>query len=171
MRGFAAALLVLGSLLLAACGRRGTSASEERPADPYALSEGQAAQTRSLDEVLPETAEADRLVIREGGHTCCVSAEDIRKKPVWSEVTDPEEIAEVRRSLTFAGRAYLNPCMCCGDPGMDWYKGDELCAITTVKHGKAIMKSRTEVVNLDQASRDWLRSWLREHGVPEDQMK
>ena len=66
--------------------------------------------------------------------------------------------------------------MCCGYPGIDWYKGKKRLALTAVQHGMGIRwkKFGTSYVGpirfygdvpLTTDSALWLIDWLRGHGV------
>ena len=80
-------------------------------------------------------AEADRVVIRDGGFGCCTKPE---RDPVLLVLTDTKEIAELRGIFKFKDRGSNSECMCCGHPGIDWWKGDELLARTAVQHLTAL---------------------------------
>ena len=80
-------------------------------------------------------AEADRVVIRDGGFGCCTKPE---RDPVLLVLTDPKEIAELRGIFRFKDLGSNSSCMCCGHPGIDWWKGDELLARTAVQHLTAL---------------------------------
>ena len=57
-------------------------------------------------------------------------------------LTDPKEIAELRGIFKFKDRGSNSECMCCGHPGIDWWKGDELLARTAVQHLTALRWKR-----------------------------
>ena len=80
-------------------------------------------------------AAADRVVIRDGGFGCCTKPE---RNPVLLVLTDPKEIAELRGIFRFKDLGSNSSCMCCGHPGIDWWKGDELLARTAVQHLTAL---------------------------------
>lgn len=80
-------------------------------------------------------AAADRVVIRDGGFGCCTKPE---RDPVLLELKDPKEIAELRGIFKFKDLGSNSSCMCCGHPGIDWWKGDELLARTAVQHLTAL---------------------------------
>ena len=84
-------------------------------------------------------AAADRVVIRDGGFGCCTKPE---RDPVLLVLTDPKEIAELRGIFKFNDRGSNSECMCCGHPGIDWWKGDELLARTAVQHLTALRWKR-----------------------------
>jgi hypothetical protein len=84
-------------------------------------------------------AAADRVVIRDGGFGCCTKPE---RDPVLLELKDPKEIAELRGIFRFKDLGSNSSCMCCGHPGIDWWKGDELLARTAVQHLTALRWKR-----------------------------
>ena len=84
-------------------------------------------------------AEADRVVIRDGGFGCCTKPE---RDPVLLELKDLKDIAELRGIFRFEDRGSNAECMCCGHPGIDWWKGDKLLARTAVQHLKALRWKR-----------------------------
>ena len=84
-------------------------------------------------------AAADRVVIRDGGFGCCTKPE---RDPVLLVLTDTKEIAELRGIFKFKDRGSNSECMCCGHPGIDWWKGDELLARTAVQHLTALRWKR-----------------------------
>ena len=84
-------------------------------------------------------AEADRVVIRDGGFGCCTKPE---RDPVLLELKDPKEIAELRGIFRFKDLGSNSSCMCCGHPGIDWWKGDKLLARTAVQHLTALRWKR-----------------------------
>ena len=84
-------------------------------------------------------AEADRVVIRDGGFGCCTKPE---RDPVLLELKDPKEIAELRGIFKFKDLGSNSSCMCCGHPGIDWWKGDMLLARTAVQHLTALRWKR-----------------------------
>jgi hypothetical protein len=118
---------------------------------------------------------ADRLVVREGGFNCCGP---VRGEKVLFEITDPDELAEIYDNIQFRERtnAKLGACMCCGFPGMDWYRGWRRLALTSVQHGKAIRWKGFPAGNywpgrgyagdapLTHESSIWLTEWLIAHG-------
>lgn len=114
---------------------------------------------------------ADRIVVREGGHTCCVTPEEMLLQTVYYSTTNALEISQVIEHTDFRPTLDYNPCMCCGQPGIDWFKGDERLAITTWKHGYGILMEDGFVGMLTQDSKQWLNKWLLDHGVTEEQMK
>lgn len=76
-------------------------------------------------------ADADRVVIRDGGFGCCTKPE---RDPILLVLTDPKEIADFNALFKFEDKGANSSCMCCGHPGIDWWKGDVLVARTAVQH-------------------------------------
>lgn len=103
-------------------------------------------------------AAADRVVIRDGGFGCCTKPE---RDPVLLELKDPKEIAELRGIFKFKDRGSNSECMCCGHPGIDWWKGDELLARTAVQHLKALRwKGFHGDAELTPEASDALTAWF-----------
>ena len=80
-------------------------------------------------------AGADRVVVRKGGFGCCG---DPDKAPVLCTLTDPSEIAAFGELFTFKDLGMNGSCLCCGYPGIDWWKGDRIVARTSVQHLKGL---------------------------------
>jgi len=119
-------------------------------------------------------AQADKIVIRDGGFNCCSS---IDKQKVLFVVTDKDEIETVRNNIRFAKDAPRGMCMCCGGPGMDWYKGNGRM-LTAFQHGVAIRWSGFAAprkpfrkrdaygdFTLTEESQAWLKEWFKSHGL------
>ena len=117
---------------------------------------------------------ADKIVIRDGGFDCCSS---IDKHKVLFVVTDKDEIETVRSNIRFIKDARRDRCMCCGGPGMDWYKGDKRM-VTAFQHGVAIRWSGFAAprrpfrprdgygdFTLTEKSQAWLKEWFKSHGL------
>jgi len=110
-----------------------------------------------------QISEADRIVVRDGGFDCCRSVE---KDKVLFEVTDPAELAEVHRRLEFKRGQEGGSCLCCGYPGIDWYKGDTRLALTALQHGCALRwKGFADDAPLTRESSEWIVEWLASHGA------
>lgn len=108
-------------------------------------------------------AEADRVVIRDGGFGCCTKPE---RDPVLLELKDPKEIAELRGIFKFEDRGSNAECMCCGHPGIDWWKGDELLARTAVQHLKALRWKRFHGdAELTPEAAEALSAWFSARGI------
>lgn len=75
--------------------------------------------------------DVDRVVVRDGGFGCCC---DIDKAKVYCVITNSEEVAAVKRMFRFCGKD--EGCKCCGEYGIDWWRGDERIAVTAIHHGE-----------------------------------
>ena len=108
-------------------------------------------------------AEADRVVIRDGGFGCCTKPE---RDPVLLELKDPKDIAELRRIFRFKDRGSNSECMCCGHPGIDWWKGDKLLARTAVQHLEALRWKRFHGdAELTSEAAEALTAWFAARGI------
>ena len=108
-------------------------------------------------------AEADRVVIRDGGFGCCTKPE---RDPVLLVLTDTKEIAELRGIFKFKDRGSNSECMCCGHPGIDWWKGDELLARTAVQHLTALRWKRFHGdAELTSEASEALTAWFSARGI------
>jgi hypothetical protein len=111
-------------------------------------------------------AQCDRIVFRDDGF---VTSRPIEEQGVLFEITNPTEIREVIDNLKFQTEQKTKSCFCVGYPGMDWYRGQERIAATSVQHGRAI-RWQGHFVNdalLTEESGAWLRQWLMRHGLTE----
>jgi len=108
-------------------------------------------------------AEADRVVIRDGGFGCCTKPE---RDPVLLELKDPKEIAELRGIFKFKDLGSNSSCMCCGHPGIDWWKGDMLLARTAVQHLTALRWKRFNGdAELTSEASEALTAWFAARGI------
>ena len=108
-------------------------------------------------------AEADRVVIRDGGFGCCTKPE---RDPVLLELKDPKEIAELRGIFKFKDLGSNSSCMCCGHPGIDWWKGDKLLARTAVQHLTALRWKRFHGdAELTSEAAEALTAWFSARGI------
>ncbi len=108
-------------------------------------------------------AGADRIVVRDGGFDCYGAVDD---QPVLFEVTDLDEIREVRKRLQFEREQETTSCFCCGYPGIDWYEGDKRVALTSLQHRYRIRwKDFPGDARLTDESSHWLTYWLARHSV------
>ena len=123
--------------------------------------------------------EADRIVVRDGGYNCCGS---VKNDPILFTVTDPEEIGAVFDHIRFVvfTNELAGGCMCCGYPGIDWYKGRKRLALTSLQHGHNIRWKQFGTsyfgpfrsygdIPLTLDSSVWMLSWLQGHGVTNGQ--
>jgi hypothetical protein len=114
-------------------------------------------------------AEADRIVIRDGGFGCCRNVDDAK---IFFQIKDIMEIKKVYSKLKFQRQQYFSACGCCGYPGIDWYKGDKRIALTALKHGKRLKwKGFSTPEALTDESSKWLVAWLVKHGVNKKKYK
>lgn len=106
---------------------------------------------------------ADRIVVRDGGFNCCASVDADR---ILFEVTDEEELREVQHQLTLEPGRPDSSCMCCGYPGIDWYRGGRRLALTSIQHDEAIRWiGFPGDFALTPSAKAWLTGWLKRHGV------
>jgi hypothetical protein len=122
-------------------------------------------------------AGADKLVIRAGGFNCCG---DVSNNKVLLTVSDPQSLKDIKEHIVFRNHtikhSYDESCMCCGYPGLDWYKGNHRIVLSSVQHGHAIRwKGFTSLrlfylfkvfygdAPLTEESAQWLNQWLKEH--------
>ncbi len=125
----------------------------------------------------PAIADADRIVVRSGGFDCCHPLKDTN---ILFQVTDPKDVAAVKTNIRFQAKtttnAFYETCLCCGCPGIDWYKGTKRIALTAMQHGDSIRWrgfSTTRILGfrvgygdgpLTDESREWLGKWFKLHG-------
>jgi hypothetical protein len=113
-------------------------------------------------------ADADRVVVRDGGFNY---DGDTGRDAVLFQVTDLKEVQQLRENLVFEKQQQLSVCACRGYPGVDWYRGEDRMAITSIQHGRAVRwKGFQGDVRLTEESGAWLVQWLTEHGVDEAKM-
>ena len=106
---------------------------------------------------------ADAIVVRDGGFDCCHSVDG--QKAVF-RVTDAKEIKEVADHIRFQSPQVMDGCMCCGCPGIDWYKDGKRVALTSVQHGNALRwKGFPGDARFTQESATWIVAWLAKHGI------
>ena len=109
-------------------------------------------------------AGADRIVIRDGGFDCCESIEDIDKERVFVEITNAVEIAAFTSMIQFEDGPMDPPCMCCGYPGIDWWKGGKRVALTALQHGEALRwRAFSGDCPFTKESSNALARWFKEH--------
>ncbi len=108
---------------------------------------------------------ADRIIIRNGGYNCCGSVDD---DSVLLTITNPEEIAKFNATLQFETNQTWNACMCCGFPGIDWYRGKYRLALTGLQHGHALRwKGFPGDAFFTKQSSQQIAQWLLDHGIPD----
>ena len=78
--------------------------------------------------------EVDRLRVRSGG-TC---HRDISGEKTLFEVSDPAEIQRLVGSWKVEDKQSGFHCMCCGEPSLEFYKGDQLITTLGFHHGRSL---------------------------------
>jgi hypothetical protein len=113
-------------------------------------------------------AEADRIVVRDGGFDCCVSEEAIDRQPTLAVLTNAADVAAFTAMIQFEdGPAGGWQCMCCGHPGIDWWKGAERLALTSVQHGQALRwRTFSDDYPFTEESAAALARWFEAHSLP-----
>ena len=108
--------------------------------------------------------DADRVVIRDGGGLCHSNPD---KEPVIFEITNKAEIAAFNDMFKFAGRTM--PCLCCGYPGIDWWRDGKRVAVSALHHGNALrVEGIVGDMRLTIESGRRIQEWLEEKcGIPE----
>ena len=88
------------------------------------------------------------------------------------ELREPKEIAELRGIFKFKDLGSNGGCMCCGHPGIDWWKGGEKLAQTALHHGKTVWwDGFTWDFVLTEKSQKEIAAWLSSHSIPLDNAK
>ena len=77
---------------------------------------------------------ATRLRVRTGG-TCCRS--EAEERTIFEE-KNPDEIKRLVENLQVDEQKSGFHCMCCGDPTLEFYKGDSLIAMIGFHHGRSL---------------------------------
>ncbi len=113
-------------------------------------------------------SEADRIVVRDGGFDCCVPEEEIDRQPVLAVVTNAADVAAFTAMIRFEdGPSTGAYCMCCGHPGIDWWKGGERLALTSVQHGKGLRwRTFSDDYSFTAESASALSRWFEARGIP-----
>jgi len=112
---------------------------------------------------------ADRVVVRDGGFDFDANTDS---QPVLFELTDPRDIKDLREGLAFQTGQERSSCACNGYPRVDWYRGAEQIAVTSIQHGRAIRWIDFQGdAQLTEESAAWLVPWLVEHGVDQARME
>ncbi len=127
----------------------------------------------------PAIAGADRIVVRGGrGFDCCGPMDETN---ILFVVTEPDQIAEVANRIRFESRtttnSFLETCLCCGGPGLDWYRGKKRIVFTAMQHEHGIRWRGFSTMHilgfrvaygdgpLTQESQAWIKKWFRSHGI------
>jgi len=117
---------------------------------------------------------ADRIVVRDWGFNCCRS---VKNAPAFFTVTDPSEIQDVHNHIKFIGitNELTYGCMCCGDEGIDWYKGFRRLALTSRQHAQSLrwkgfscsylgpFRVSYGDIPFTDDSAEWINDWIGSH--------
>ena len=107
--------------------------------------------------------QADRLVVRDGGYNCCGPVDG---QAVLLIVTNRQAIGELSGMIQFESNRTWSACMCCGYPGLDWYRGKQRIALTSLQHGQALRwKGFPGDARLTPVSSERVIEWLAQHGI------
>ena len=151
------AFLLLSLLVLAAVPARAGDPATNAPAL------ARAEQAHFLDVV----SGADRIVIRDGGFDCCTK--DVDKQRILATVDDPAEVKAFTAMVRFTEEHGFGHCLCCGFPGIDWWKGNRKLALTSVQHGDGLRWSGfSDDYRFTPESAAALAAWFRSRGLPFD---
>lgn len=108
-------------------------------------------------------AKADRVLIRDGGYNCCGPVD---KQAILLTITNQQEIAKLNEIIQFETNQTYDGCMCCGFPGLDWYRGKRRIALTALTHGHAVRwRGFPGDAQLTSTSSELVVEWLARHGV------
>jgi hypothetical protein len=92
----------------------------------------------------------------------------IQHEETLAEVTDATEINRFIHGIVIEERRSGGSCACCGNPTFEFYAGDRLLAMIGYHHGERLRwaggKWRGDG-ELTAASREFLFTWLSQHGV------
>jgi len=86
------------------------------------------------DALLAALGSADRLQVRSGG-TC--HRNEAQEQTLF-ETADPAQIRSLRASIEVVDERSGFHCMCCGDPSLEFYRGDKLVATHGFHHGRGL---------------------------------
>jgi hypothetical protein len=107
---------------------------------------------------------ATRLRVRSGG-TC---HRRIDQEKTLAEITNTDEIELIVKSISINEEKSAFHCMCCGNPTLEFYKGEKLLAMVGYHHGQSLRWADGLWPGdgmLTTQSMDFLISWLARHGV------
>jgi len=122
-------------------------------------------QYRWMDSLRKAIQGTTRLRVRAGG-TCYPRSEEEEETLV--EITDAEEIDRFVKGILIDESQSGGHCMCCGSPTFEFYAGERLLAMVGYHHGERVRWAGgtwTGDGELTDPSRDFLNSWLSQHGV------
>jgi hypothetical protein len=106
---------------------------------------------------------ADRINIRDGGYNCC---HPVTRQKILVTITNIEEITSFGESFVFKSNQGQKVCLCCGYPGIDWYLGKKLLALTALQHGHGLRwKGFPGDISFTKESSERIVRWLKSHGI------
>lgn len=121
------------------------------------------AGTPSEKSLRKQLVEIDRVRVRSGG-TC---HRDPDAEQTLAEERNSDQIRRLIDSIRIVPNQGGLTCMCCGNPSLEFYRGEELVVTLGYHHGKNLRWRdhwNGDAV-LTQESRDWINAWLKERGV------
>ncbi len=77
---------------------------------------------------------ADRVRVRSGGTCHRVPPEEV----TLAEISGSAELLELFKLLAVNEQAGFFSCSCCGNPSLEFYKGNQLLAVLGMHHGRAV---------------------------------
>jgi hypothetical protein len=106
---------------------------------------------------------ADRIRVRSGG-TC---HRQLQEEQTLFEERDPGRVRQILSHISIDPTESGFHCMCCGNPSLEIYRGDELLATLGYHHGRSLrwVEGWKGDAWLTRASAAYLNAWLAEHGV------
>ena len=109
--------------------------------------------------------EASRLRVRSGG-TC---HRDLSKERTLFETSDPAEIQRLVASWKVEDKVSGFHCMCCGEPSLEFYKGDQLITTLGIHHGSSLRwpEGWPGDAQLTAVASDSICDLLARHGIEE----
>ena len=109
--------------------------------------------------------QADRIVVRDGGYDR--RAVDNAKRLYESK--DSKEIKNLLSILQFEKKQDGGECDCYGYPGIDWYKGKKILAVTALQAGAGFnWKEFPSEANLTKKSSKLIIKWLEKRGIAKE---
>lgn len=124
---------------------------------------------RWADAFKSAVAGADRVRIRSGG----LCHRDIEHEKTLTETKDPAHIASLLASIDIDEAESGFHCMCCGNPSIEFYRGEKLLASLGFHHGVSLRWKRPWPgdAKLTPEGTTAMQRWLADHGVanPDDE--
>lgn len=109
------------------------------------------------------TTTASRVVVRSGG-TC---HREPASETVLAETTDPADLRSLLAAIEIDPDSSGFACMCCGDPTIELYSGEQLLLSLGYHHGRSLrwVDGWEGDGQLTEASATKLAVWMSSHGV------